>query len=129
MNHSLEQDIKASDWMVAKIKNSKVYAQNLYAAMCNNEFIHYDVLSILKEDTWRCSWRYAGGIMADIRGGDEDYMDYYCSGIRNEVQEITNDPDEEDAKNYVSESYVTAQIKSDLFVLGWFVKDIKDTEY
>jgi hypothetical protein len=54
-------------------------------------------------------------------------MDYYCSGIRNEVQEITNDPDEEDAKNYVSESYVTAQIKSDLFVLGWFVKDIKDT--
>jgi hypothetical protein len=29
---------------------------------------------------YRCSWRYAGGMVADIRNKGEDYMDFYCSG-------------------------------------------------
>jgi len=28
---------------------------------------------------YSCSWRYAGGIIAEIRNQGEDYMDFFCS--------------------------------------------------
>lgn len=58
--------------------------------------------------TYGCSWRYAGGLIADLRnlalGTSEDYMNYYCSGSFEGVPEGT----------------VTEEIEEDLNKLGWF---------
>lgn len=109
--NNLEYDLRTSEYIRNKCLNSEPYAQNLYAALCNNEFRKNDVIPILKEETWGCSWRYAGGIIADIleRG---DYMDWYCSGIRGEESTDTE---------YVTESVVTDEIRNDLLQLNWLV--------
>jgi hypothetical protein len=116
--NNLEWDIVSCGWMSEKVRSDNVYAQNLYAAFCNNEFQKLDVVPILKNETWSCSWRSAGGIIAEIRG-EGDYIDWYCSGIM-------SDPEEDGGtkKGYVSESTVTEEIEQDLKRLGWIV--IKD---
>jgi hypothetical protein len=111
--NNLEYDLRSSEYIVEKCKN-KAYAQNIYAALCNNEFIKNDVMQILREDTWGCTWRYAGGIVADLVG-EGDYMDWYCSGIRHDDGELTS--------LYVGEGDITDEIKDDLFKLGWLVVD------
>ena len=126
---NLEYDLRTSEYIVNKVKNSENYAQNLYAAMCNNEFIKNETWNILQEKTWSGSWRYVGGIVAHLRG-EGDYIDWYCSGIRNdwsdeEFQNATKEDQERylDMKNnYVGEGYVTDEVKEDLFKLGWLVK-------
>lgn len=110
---NLEYDLRSTDWIVDKAKSSEIYRQNLYAALCNNKFQKQDVWPIIQNKTWTCSWRYAGGIVADmIEQGD--YLDYYCTGIR---------PDETADKftGYVGEGYVTDEVKEDLKRLGWQV--------
>ena len=87
--NNMEYDLLTTDWILEKVRNSESYAQNLYAAMCNNGFIKLEVLPILKEEEWSASWRYAGGIIADMRQ-EGDYIDWYCSGIRN----ISHDEEE-----------------------------------
>ena len=128
---SLEHDLMASPMMLAKVRESNVYAQNLYAAMCNQEFVKNEVWPQLKGETWSCSWRYAGGIIADMRQ-QGDYLDWYCSGIRNttpiEQSEWDNLTLEEQTlykehQAYVAESIVTDEIRQDLLVLGWCVAE------
>ena len=109
---NLEYDLRSTDWILEKVRNSEIYAQNLYAAMCNNDFQKRDVMPILKDETWSCSWRYAGGIIADMRQ-EGDYIDWYCSGIRN--------PKDKDGVDFVAESQVTEEIEQDLLKLGWNV--------
>jgi len=41
--HNLEFDLRTTDWILAKVRESRVYAQNLYAALCNNPFQKQDV--------------------------------------------------------------------------------------
>ena len=126
--NNMEYDMRTADWMVAKARASEAYAQNLYAAMCNRDFQKNDVWPLLKNQTWSASWRYAGGIVADMRG-EGDYMDWYCSGIRGGAtdQDLENMTLEERAKydwyqnNFVSESQVTDEIREDLQKLGWLV--------
>lgn len=128
--NNMEYDLRTTDWILAKVRNSKVYAQNLYAAMCNNDFQRLDVMPILTNKRWHCSWRYAGGIISDMRE-EGDYIDWYCSGIRD-----TDFPDKEewnswteqqqlDYQNiyskYVGEGVVTDEIRADLQRLGWAV--------
>lgn len=36
---------------------------------------------------YSCSWRYAGGLVADMRDKGEDYLDFYCSGHEGQVNE------------------------------------------
>jgi hypothetical protein len=79
--NNLEWDLLTTDWILEKVRSNNEYAQNLYAAMCNNEFTKREMWPILKEETWGCSWRYAGGIIADMQQKG-DYIDWYCSGIR-----------------------------------------------
>ena len=98
-NFDLESDLRASQWIVEKVKLDETFAQHLYAALCNNEFIKNNIWSLLSDRRWSCSWRYAGGIIADIRN-QGSYMDWYCSG---------------------SEGLVTDEIKEELFKLGWIV--------
>ena len=111
---NLENDIMAATWFCDKVRSSESYAQNLYAAMCNNEFQRKDVWPILTNERWSCTWRYAGGLVARIVGKG-DYMDYYCSGIG------AFDLNEELLADYVSESHVTEEIEQDLDRLGWLV--------
>lgn len=112
--NSMEYAIKNSAWMCEKIKSSDIYAQNLYAALCNNEFQKIDVLPILKDERWSCSWRYAGGIIADIQEKG-DYIDWYCSGI----QMLEVDDDSKDTSSVVPEGKITQEIKDDLKFIGW----------
>lgn len=116
---NLEYDLRTTDWILDKVRNSKVYAQNLYAAMCNNEFQRAEMWPILTNKTWGCSWRSAGGIVADMRE-QGDYIDWYCSGIRNDTG---HDPSLNLSypNGYVPESVVTEEIESDLKRLGWIV--------
>lgn len=118
--YDLELQLMSTDWIVQKVKTNEAYAQNLYAALCNNQFIRNEVVSILKEDVWSCTWRYAGGIIADIKGHG-DYLDYYCSGIGNVTYDTVEDEAAFRKKQYVPEGEVTDEIKSDLFKLGWIV--------
>lgn len=122
--NNMEYDMRTCDWMLEKVRNSESYSQNLYAAMCNNDFIKLEVVPILRQDPdkdyWSASWRYAGGIVADMRQ-EGDYIDWYCSGIRGGP--IGDDDSEKawDAKGFVPEGLITDEIRSDLQRLGWAV--------
>lgn len=117
----LEWDLRSTDWILNKVRSNSLYAQNLYAALCNNRFRKTDIessasnlIKILKEEIspWSCSWRYAGGIVSDMCE-QGDYLDFYCSGI------IDEESQEKDS--YVYEGHVTEEIRSDLLKLGWIV--------
>jgi hypothetical protein len=120
--NNLEWDLVTTDWILEKVRSSEAYAQNLYAAMCNNGFIKLDVIPILKNEEWGCSWRYAGGIVADMRQ-QGDYIDWYCSGIRGDG--ISINPEYE---KFVGEGCVTDEIRNDLQRLGWAVAPGGDWE-
>ena len=117
---NLEYDLRSSAKMVERVRANKNYAQNLYAAMCNRDFQRNDTWPRLTDQVWSCSWRYAGGIVADMRG-EGDYMDWYCSGIRNDGYQ--DDLDTVMPGGHVSEGVVTDEIRADLFELGWLVID------
>ena len=75
------------------------YAQALYAALCNMRW---------KKDgeVYSCSWRYAGGLVAEMRGSTENmnYLEFYCSGIEDGSEK---------------EGYVRCDIEDDLNSMGW----------
>lgn len=120
--NNLEYDLRNTDWIVAKAKSSEYYAQNIYAALCNMQWQKMDVVPILRDEFWSCSWRYAGGLVAElIEAGD--YMDYYCSGIGNKLDEVEN------RKGYVSESEVTDEIREDFAKIGWQPVPYTDNAY
>jgi hypothetical protein len=103
MKPDLEEDLLSNSTIKDKCKHSKVYSQNLYAALCNNRFFY-------GEHEWTCSWRMSGGIVADIRNCGETYLDWYCFGM------MTSE------EGYVPESVVTDEIRLDLAKMGWIVK-------
>jgi hypothetical protein len=122
--NNLEYDLLTTDWILEKVRASDAYAQNLYAAMCNNDFLKLEIMPILKDDTWGCSWRYAGGIIADMQQKG-DYIDWYCSGIRN----VSHDEEENklwDGRDYVGEGCITDEIREDLKRLGWIEAEWKN---
>ena len=120
VDYDLEQDIRTCAWMMQKVQDRENYAQNLYAAMCNNIFQKNEVWPRLKDEYWSCSWRSAGGLIARLRNSG-DYMDWYCSGIGG-----LGNGDETGVKGYVPESEVTDEIRQDLFAIGWTVEPYPD---
>lgn len=119
--NNLEYDLLTTAWILEKVRASDDYSQHLYAALCNNEFQRQEVWVVLKDQRWSCSWRYAGGIIADMRQ-EGDYMDWYCSGIGSSDEPNINDQENTvPRKRYVSESIVTEEIAADLAALGWRV--------
>jgi hypothetical protein len=134
--NNMEYDLRSTPWILDKVRSDDAYAQNLYAAMCNNDFQKNEFMPLLAGKTWGCSWRYAGGIIADMQEKG-DYIDWYCSGIRDtgwdEDPEDTEKVLTEEQKKiketvgrYVSESVVTDEIRADLKRLGWEVVDNTD---
>ena len=133
---NMEYDLRSTQWIIDKAKDD-AYAQNLYAAMCNNDFTKNDVWPILTEKRWSCSWRSAGGIIADMQEKG-DYIDWYCSGIRDskildddEYQALTKEQQESyiQGKKFVPEGCVTDEIREDLLKLGWIVIDEEPEAY
>jgi len=120
--NNLEYDLRSTEWICNKAKASDAYAQNIYAALCNQDWQKNEVWPLLKGEHWGCSWRYAGGIVADMRE-QGDYIDWYCSGIRGE-QGIDYEP----PLTFVSEGTVTEEIREDFFKLGWIPVD-SENEY
>ena len=114
--NNLEYDLLSTEWILEKVRASDTYAQNLYAAMCNRDFQKLDVIPILKSETWSCSWRHAGGIIADMQQKG-DYINWYCSGIGDGL----GNGDADGTKGYVGEGRVTDEIRQDLERLGWVV--------
>ncbi len=128
--NNMEYDLLTTDWILEKVRVDDAYAQNLYAAMCNNGFIKLEVIPVLKGEEWGASWRSAGGIIADMQQKG-DYIDWYCSGIRDvglydhykENEELTEEQlaHLEITKRYVPEGCITDEIRNDLQRLGWAV--------
>lgn len=136
--NNMEYDLRSTDWILEKVRKSNAYAQNLYAAMCNNDFQKNEFMPRLAGKTWSCSWRYAGGIIADMKQ-EGDYIDWYCSGIKNDAPvlldeqfyELTKEQQDYyiESKSHVPESVVTDEIRADLKKLGWDVMDPSDDIY
>lgn len=109
---NLEEDLHASDKIRQRVSESEIYAQNLYAAMCNVSWRKSEIFEILKGSHWSISWRGAGRVVSELRGKG-DYMDWYCSGL---VQGY----DDERINGYVGEGTVVDVIRADLREIGWF---------
>ena len=113
------EDIYNSQWMLEKVRTRKDYAQNVYAALCNMRWQPAEVIPILKDEYWSCTWRSAGGIVANFRNGAddtvEDYMSWYCSGIGDGL----GNGDADRTRGYVPEGTVTDEIRADFATLGW----------
>jgi hypothetical protein len=97
----LEEDM-SNDACIVSLLNDTVVAKEFYAALCNMQWskkisIPEDeqIINRLKgnnQGNWSCSWRYAGGIIADIRNNaynntSETYLTFYCSGNEGTVSE------------------------------------------
>ena len=134
---NMEYDLRSTLWILDKVRADDVYAQHLYAAMCNNDFIKNEVWPLLTEKKWFCSWRSAGGILANMCE-EGDYIDWYCSGIQKTYADVDDEAyqsmsvkEQEDylkSNAYVRESYVTDEIRDDLLKLGWIVIAENDSD-
>lgn len=123
--HDMEWDLRTSKMLCHKVRASETYAQNLYAAMCNMRFQKREILPILKDQYWSCSWRYAGGIVADMCGKG-DYIDWYCSGIYNAGDDGESHDSHYERLKYVPEGMVTEEVENDLYLLGWVASEWPD---
>jgi hypothetical protein len=100
----LEYEMSKDAIVIAYLGNKDV-AKDFYRALANMQWRKNSVVSEedqiidkLKGDDrnlWSCSWRYAGGIIADIRNANydaqEDYLDYYCAGNEGEVTPLVKE--------------------------------------
>lgn len=84
--HSLESHIYRNKEIQEKIQD-EAFAGKLYASLCNMQWRYK-----ADPDVWACTWRYAGGMVANLRDQDEDYIDFYGSGnegtIDSEIGEL-----------------------------------------
>jgi len=123
--NDLEYDLRTTEWILEKARTRDEYAQHIYAALSNMRWQKLDVFPILKDEFWSCSWRSAGGIVANmLQKGD--YMDWYCSGMGG-VADYDTDPVEWQARTkYVPEATVTEEIRADFQKLGWVPSEWPD---
>ena len=124
----LRKDLINSPVIVEKCKDL-VYAQHLYAALCNVTWKSMDLSDLISQDTWSCTWREAAKIVAEIRNAGEDYTEFYCSGwldnwsknlpvpYKNSQSALSGTT----SHTLVREAVVTNEIAKDLKQLGWEV--------
>jgi hypothetical protein len=73
----LEHDLKA---LADRARTERDFAVELYGSLCNAEWRHDD------GSRWPGgSWRYVAEVVAHLRLGGEDYLDFYCSGGEGEI--------------------------------------------
>lgn len=95
----LERDLfeeMFKDGIVIQYLKDVEIAKDFYRALCNTKWYTKEwfpapederIISKLKGEEkpyWSCSWRVAGGYIAEIRNHyyntTDDYIDFYCSG-------------------------------------------------
>lgn len=120
--YDLRSDMNRSDAIVKLVEDDK-FAGELYAALCNMQWkkientvdgLHTELVTD-DNDYWSCTWRTAGGIVADLREAHlrkineelECYMSWYCSG---------------------NEGFVSDNVKEALGKLGWEPVEWEDDE-
>ena len=83
---ALENDIR--ELLAKKIVEDYDFALEIYAALCNTGWIRQN--STPEDRATFFSWRYAGGVIASIRGNSDsmNYMDFYCSGNEGIVSDL-----------------------------------------
>ncbi len=95
----------SKDAVVIAYLEDREIAADFYRALCNVDWLAPKNLSeeeIIIErlkgntnDIYSCSWRYAGGIIADIRNDHynttENYMDFYCAGDEGTVTDLVRE--------------------------------------
>mgnify|MGYP001190323323 CR=1 FL=1 len=96
----------AVDRIVIDYLNDRSIAVDFYSALCNVDWyakkplLPDDELIIRKlkgeeDESWSCSWRTAGGYIAEIRSKhyntNENYMDFYCSGNEGVVSDLVEE--------------------------------------
>jgi hypothetical protein len=101
IKRSLEEEMMQDPIVIAYLKDVEV-ARDFYRALCNVDWYlikdpipeDEQIINILKGEKtfyWSCSWRHAGGVIADIRNANyntaEDYMDFYCSDDEGTITE------------------------------------------
>lgn len=70
-------DFKKDIQMIAlELRNDDEFANEFYGALCNMRWRSKVDPSVI----YSCSWRFAGGIVADLRKKGERYIDFYCNG-------------------------------------------------
>lgn len=94
LERDLFEEMCADRIVIEYLKDVEV-SRDFYRALCNVDWYlilpplppDEQIMSILRGDKhphWSCSWRTAGGYIAEIRNKHynlaEDYMDFYCSG-------------------------------------------------
>jgi len=114
----LAYDLCQSRAIVARVRASRVYAQNLYAALCNRKWQEQQIFEILSDRKWSCTWRTAGSIVADVRG-EGDYLDWYCSGLYKSHPDDDLGTHRDPPFGYVEEGTVVEIIRHDLLQIGW----------
>ena len=114
-----EKELSQCEFILAKLKADRNYAQNLYAACCNMRLVKKmpadgevpsDVLRwmlTVDDYAWTASWRYIGNTIADLRDQGEDYLDFYCSAWL------------QDNSQFVAEGVVTDEVREDVRAMGW----------
>lgn len=98
MQRDFTDDLRAA--FRPQVKTDRQLAVEIYCAMCNVAWRHED------GSRFSCSWRTAGGIVADLRNLGEDYLHFYCSGLS-------------DDEPPVSEGDVTDRVAAALAERGW----------
>mgnify|MGYP000340760845 CR=1 FL=1 len=93
------------DRIVIEYLKDIAIAREFYQSLCNVDWYPKNppltedeqIIKKLKgehEPSWSCSWRTAGGFIADIRNKHyntaEGYMDFYCSGEEGVVTDLVN---------------------------------------
>lgn len=73
MDRSDQRDLELDLRALAERARVDAFADELYCSLCNVDWVHDDGAK------WSCTWRYAGGVVADLRNVGEDYIDFYCS--------------------------------------------------
>jgi|HubBroStandDraft_2_1064218.scaffolds.fasta_scaffold80830_2 hypothetical protein len=68
--------------LVDQMAVDDVFAREVYASLCNMRWQREGM-----EEPVSMSWRAAGGLVADLVGRGEWYLDYYCSGNEGVVSE------------------------------------------
>lgn len=105
---SLLQKIVLNDDILQKF-NSKIFAQNFYAALCNTVWEDSEHSELEFSVSWRSAARFVSNIRWSYFNQDEDYLDYYCSGIKSQNN---NDP------LLIEEGLVTPEISECMETLG-----------
>jgi hypothetical protein len=101
----MEEALRNDTEFLALLKD-EIFACAAYQSFCNEVYINDD------RQRFSCSWRYAGGLIAELRNEGEDYIDYYMDFVKGELFDQT-DP----YKNTIQQIYNR---------LGWRLLTVDD---